>query len=356
MEDVIVFGRGAYWKKKSKYFLEKHNVVAYLDNSPDSSKESDNVPVVHPSCSKNMPALPIYIMTSIKYLPEMFKQLIGLGIPCHRIFFGFNEPPVNSEIEELFHRYGVTVAAHDDCLMLHTLEENYMFETYETYQKIISNIRKKHDFYARCFTEAPLKPSSRHFGIEYGRAIDRYYIEKFLFDNRSLIHGDVLEVADSTYTYKFGTDISHAYKMHVEGENGCLRANLVTGEGLKDEMVDCFICTQTLQFIFEIQEAIKTIYRILKPGGSALITVPGISQIVMGDYKRWGDYWRFTDKSISELLVQVFPKDKLKIKTWGNMKVSIGFLYGLSCNDLSIEDFNYRDEQYQFLITAVCQR
>ena len=54
---------------------------------------------------------------------------------------------------------------------------------------------------------------------------------------------------------------------------------------LPDEAFDCIVLTQTLQLIFELEEAVTRLYAALKPGGMLLLTVPGISPIDRGE---WG--------------------------------------------------------------------
>ena len=75
MQDVIVFGLGAYWKKKREAFLEKYHVTAFLDNQTEKGRCVDGVPVYHPSSLRNLPELPTFIMTSMRYFPEMYRQL-----------------------------------------------------------------------------------------------------------------------------------------------------------------------------------------------------------------------------------------------------------------------------------------
>ena len=45
-----------------------------------------------------------------------------------------------------------------------------------------------------------VQPVSSVFGLERGNPIDRYYIEKFLKENDRYIKGNVLEIAESTYS------------------------------------------------------------------------------------------------------------------------------------------------------------
>ena len=58
----------------------------------------------------------------------------------------------------------------------------------------------------------------RDFGITRGTPIDRKYIEQFLEKYREDIKGEVLEIADNTYTLKYGEDrIKKSYILHVKG-------------------------------------------------------------------------------------------------------------------------------------------
>ena len=216
------------------------------------------------------------------------------------------------------------------------------------------HLHEAYDPYVRWLAEMPVEQNGRAFGGEVGTPIDRYYIEHFLQKYSNRIYGDVMEVAESTYTYKFGHDIHNAYKLHVEGTDGCIKGNLETGEGIYENSVDCFICTQTLQCIYDIHSVMRNVYKLLRPGGTALITAHGISQIAMYSYRNWGEYWRFTDMSLRRLAEEVFDKNKINIVSYGNMKTAMCFLYGLCQENLKKEDFEQTDEMFQFVLGAVC--
>lgn len=49
-------------------------------------------------------------------------------------------------------------------------------------------------------------PTSRLFVIEKGTPIDRYYIKQFLYQNKSDIKGNVVEISERTYTQCFAFD------------------------------------------------------------------------------------------------------------------------------------------------------
>ncbi|HJT21790.1 MAG TPA: methyltransferase, partial [Nitrospira sp.] len=88
----------------------------------------------------------------------------------------------------------------------------------------------------------------------------------------------------------------------------------------------------------------------LKPGGVLLATVSGISQISRYDMERWGDYWRFTTKSVRRLVEEVFPADHVWVESYGNVYAAISFLHGIAAEEMTQRELNYRDRDYELLI------
>jgi len=203
-----------------------------------------------------------------------------------------------------------------------------------------------------------VRPVSRRFGLDRGEAIDRYYIEKFLHENRDLIKGVVLEVAGRKYTQKFGGEkVEQSLVLHtIPQKNVDIVGNLETGEGIPESRVDCFILTQTLLCIFDVFSAARNAVKVLKPGGVLLITVPGITQISRFDYERWGQYWSFTDQSLRKLFEKVATPGNIDIKTYGNVKTAAAFLYGLALHEIEKEDLDYNDNDYQLVISAAVRK
>jgi hypothetical protein len=180
------------------------------------------------------------------------------------------------------------------------------------------------------------KPISRTFGFDRGVPIDRHYIESFLKENSRFIHGHVLEIAESTYSKRFGSTVKSYEILHYDHSNtkATIIGDLTKPETLPEGKIDCFICTQTLNFIFDVQKAIEGSFKLLKTGGCFLCTVSGISQISRYDMDRWGDYWRFTDLSIRLLMENVFGKGNVEAFTFGNALAATAFLKGLAVDDL----------------------
>lgn len=200
-----------------------------------------------------------------------------------------------------------------------------------------------------------LKPISPEWGMERGQPIDRYYIEQFLAQNASDIQGRVLEIGDSVYTRQFGQErVRESVVLHVaeQKEHVTLIGSLTDKESIPSDSFDCLIVTQTLQAIFDVPAAIDTIYHSLKPGGVALVTIPGISKISRYDMDRWGYYWSFTTGSMEKLFSAVFPANCLQIKAHGNVLVAVSFLHGLASQELSQEELNHFDPDFEVLITV----
>lgn len=356
MQDIIVFGRGVYFKKKKSSLEKEHHIVAFLDNHVTEGETFENVPVHHPDTISLLPDVPIYVMVSHKYMVDIFHQLLSLHILPKRIAFGMTLSPAWDEFESYLMQNGAEVEAVSDNIRLCVRGKSYIFSSFDECQQLMRSIhRETHPYVAR-LAKMPMVPATRHWGYPFGRPIDRYYIEHFLQDNHDCITGDILEVADNKYTYQFGHDIRKAYALHVYGEGNTIKGNLATGEGITDNLCDCFICTQTLQFIFDLHSVAQNVYRLIKPNGAALITVPGISQMDMDGSSRWGEAWRFTRQALQRLLEESFGEGNVAVQSYGNVKTAVCFLYGMCQEDLTEEDFSYNDEMFPVILTAVCKK
>jgi glycosyltransferase involved in cell wall biosynthesis len=197
-------------------------------------------------------------------------------------------------------------------------------------------------------------PFSTQFGYDRGGPVDRYYIENFLQENNSLIKGRVLEIGDNEYTLKFGGNkIEKSDILHIDESNkqATFIGDLSDAPHLPSDSFDCIVLTQTLHLIYDYKAAIETCYRVLKPGGTLLLTVPGISHIAQD---QWSKYWlwSFTDASIQRIMQEHFSEDNITIKTYGNVLVASAFLYGMGLPELKKEQLHYHDPHYQVIITV----
>ena len=204
-----------------------------------------------------------------------------------------------------------------------------------------------------------LTPIDAAFGGGRGKPIDRHYIEAFLERHAHEVRGHVLEVGGDDYTRRFGgakvqqSSVLQVAQTHRQAD---FIADLADGAGLPEAAFDCFICTQTLQYVFDVAAAVATMRRIIAPGGVLLLTVPGISQISPFDRDRWGEYWRFTPQSVQRLLQPAFGSAELQVAAGGNVLAATAMLQGLACEDLTPSELDAFDDRYPMLITGRARR
>lgn len=202
-------------------------------------------------------------------------------------------------------------------------------------------------------------PFSSKFGLDRGSAIDRYFMDLFLWSNKSLIRGAVLEVGDDQYTQKYGSEVSRCVVLNGAGR---LSSEIYTGDlsNLKSMasiagQFDCVIATNVLNFIFDFETAVKGLATLVKPNSAAvLVTVAGVSQISRFDYDRWGDYWRFNDMSIKRVFEKYF--DCVEVAPYGNAPLAAAFIMGLAQEEIPGRLFEINDPDYQILIAVKASR
>jgi hypothetical protein len=202
---------------------------------------------------------------------------------------------------------------------------------------------------------AGLEPVSRMYGADRGKPVDRWYIERFLAAHSDDVRGRVLEVAETTYTEWYGgDDVTKSDVLHAAPGNpeATLVGDLSTGDGIPSEAFDCFIMTQTLHVIYDVQAAVKGTRDLLAPGGVLLATMPGISQISSDGRRDWGDWWRFTSDSARRLFGDVYGAENVQVEPHGNVLSSACFLYGFAAEELEEEELAHRDEAFELLMTV----
>jgi SAM-dependent methyltransferase len=199
-----------------------------------------------------------------------------------------------------------------------------------------------------------LHPLSRRFGFDRGKPIDRYYIEDFLSRHAGDIQGRVLEVGDASYTRRFGHGVTGSEVIDIDESNprATIVGDLTRADQVGSDSFDCVICTQVLLLIFDVRAAIRTLERILRPGGVLLATVPGITKVSRGEAERWGDYWRFTAQSARRLFAEVFPPDTVHVEAHGNVLAAVAFLHGLAAEELTAQELQAHDPDFEVIVAV----
>jgi SAM-dependent methyltransferase len=201
-----------------------------------------------------------------------------------------------------------------------------------------------------------LTPISPNFGADRGTILDRYYIDRFLRRHREDIRGRVLEIGDNRYTVDFGGDkVSQSDVLHVEEGNptATIVADLSCADDIPSNTFQCIIFTHTIQMVYDFHAAMNHIHRILRPGGVLLIATHGTSRVGRRLGKdHWCVFWRMTEDSLHRLLSENFSAENVTVQGYGNILASIAFLHGLAAEELTAEELDTYDADYQVLIAG----
>lgn len=200
-----------------------------------------------------------------------------------------------------------------------------------------------------------LSPISPIFGIDRDLiSIERYYMEDFLGSHSADIKGRALEMGEPLYIGKFGNgDVTQIDVMnYVEGNpKATIVADLTDCPHVPDNSFDCIIITQTLQMIYEVQKAVETLHRILKPGGVVLATSHGITKVARREgIDDWGEYWNFTTQGARRMFGDVFGEANVEVSSYGNILTTIANLHGLAASEVDPEELNFNDPDYELLV------
>lgn len=200
-----------------------------------------------------------------------------------------------------------------------------------------------------------VRPHRRHFGLDRGEPIDRFYIENFLVNYQELIRGSVAEIGDGNYTRRLGgerVERSNVIDINERNDQRTMTIDLTQTMAAPASLFDCIICTQTLFEISDYAATIRSLFKMLRPGGNLLATVPGITQRVRGAMLGGAgdDWWRFTARSARCAFAKVFPQEGLAIHTYGNVLAATALLHGLVQGELTRDELEYYDPDYEVII------
>ena len=200
---------------------------------------------------------------------------------------------------------------------------------------------------------ASTTPLSRDFGLDRGTPIDRYYIENFLAAHAQDIRGTVLEVVHPTYSRRFGADrvtTQHVVDLTDANPNATIIGDFAEPGVLPDATFDSIILTQTMHLIFDMGAAVRQLRRALRPGGVALITVPGITPVQLSNDYRW--YWSLTDDSLGRLLRDAFDPHQVTVRSFGNLFAATAFLHGAALEEVPIGKLDNHDPAYPVIVAG----
>ena len=206
-----------------------------------------------------------------------------------------------------------------------------------------------------CNSLRTVYPIRRDFGWQAGQTIDRYYTENvFLSRYADDVQGHVLEVGDGRYTKRFGEGkVSKSDVLNVKP--GSMDTTIVAvsynSSPYPSNTFDCAILTFTLQFIYDVKSAldISTSYSEARRGRARGGAWHDDRRY---DDDNWGDYWKFTSRSVRMLFEQCFRPEFITIQAYGNVLSALASLHGLISSELTREELDHRDKDYELVITV----
>jgi glycosyltransferase involved in cell wall biosynthesis len=200
-----------------------------------------------------------------------------------------------------------------------------------------------------------LQPFDRRRGFERGLPIDRHYIEVFLEGHAADIRGRVLEIGDNSSTWRFGRDAvrqSDVLNVAPGDPKTTLVGALEAGDELPSGRFDCILFIETLHRLYDFRAGLRTLHRMLKPGGVLLATFPGITKTDRPEDGGTSGYWSFTPLSARRAFEEVFPAGSCQVDACGNVLAATAFLWGLAAEELDATELERKDPEYPVTLTV----
>jgi len=198
------------------------------------------------------------------------------------------------------------------------------------------------------------EPFSDHYGFERGTPVDRFYIERFLAEHARDIRGKVLEVGQAHYARAFpGSSPGEVDIVDNDETNSVatIIADLSEGNSLPSGRFDCFILTQTLQLVADLEGALQNAWQCLAGGGVLLISMPAITR-TDAEYAST-DRWRVTPSGLETLLAGTCSGARREVVGYGNLTSAVAFLMGLAAEELEDSELTASDP---YFAVSVCAR
>lgn len=204
------------------------------------------------------------------------------------------------------------------------------------------------------------RPAALHDGWSRGEPVDRVYIDRFLSAHRARVTGEVLEVQSSVHTERFGVGVTGRHVVDLDERPGVtVVADLSLPGALPTGAYDCILLPQTLQFVPDPGAAVANAVRALRPGGSLIVTVPGISRTRAESLRpdaAFADLWRWTAQGLARLLASDVPADRVVVESLGNAATTVAFLHGLGAGELRPDEYDPLDPAFPLVVGGVATR
>jgi SAM-dependent methyltransferase len=202
-----------------------------------------------------------------------------------------------------------------------------------------------------------LRPFSERYGFDRGTPVDRYYIEGFLERHADDVRGSVLEMDNPEYTQRFGgkaVTVSEILDIDAENARATIVADLSEPGSLPAARFDCFVLTQTLQYVSGVEEALANAWQSLAPGGVLLLSVPSLSRMDAEVPEQ--DLGRFTVSGVRAALGRACPGGHFEVVGCGNLVAAVASLQGLAAEELRDSELDVVDAAFPVVVCARAEK
>jgi len=196
-------------------------------------------------------------------------------------------------------------------------------------------------------------PFSGIFGFDRGTPVDRFYLHRFLDANRALITGRVLEVQVPSYTRTYGQGVETSHTVDITPEfKPTYMCDLADAPQIPSDSYDCVLLPNTFQHVADLPGVLRTVLRIVKPGGHVLASAPTLLPLIPdGD-----DNWRLSPAGWRKTLAREWPGCDVAVDGHGNCLTAIAAMHGLVLEELTDEELRANDPRYPVLVTIKCRK
>lgn len=194
----------------------------------------------------------------------------------------------------------------------------------------------------------PIRSNMGNDGVN--ESILRKFVNSFINDNINNIQGDILEIGRRVYEPLIPRVQVKSYTcLDIEKFPDIdIVADIQNMPNVESNKFDTIICTQVLEHVPSPFQAANELYRILKPGGKLIISVPFLNNYHMEPH----DYWRFTEYSLKYILQNFSEIEVLNYgSTYHHVLATIG--YNGSEVNLNIKERTKNTPKFPIMISAV---
>jgi len=131
---------------------------------------------------------------------------------------------------------------------------------------------------------------------------DRYLLNRQIKEVSSYIKGQVLDVGAGELNRYSGHFKCEKYiRMDIRKRDGIDVVGSANNIPFPDNIFDSVVCTQVFEHLESPEKSAKEIYRILKPGGHLLVTVPQMNEL----HEEPNDFFRYTKFGLVSLFGKI---------------------------------------------------